>query len=432
MIHDARPLPHSPEAEMSLLGCLILDPEAVGAALEVVPVDAMYGEANRTIYGAMAGLYVEREDWTHTELVDALKIAGQFEAVGGTHYLSRLSDSVPAATNHPYYARVVLDHYRRRRLIESAWKIAEDARTSTDSVDDIAGHAEATMIAASDGLTSRIVDIPLFAAADNRLRAIGEGVPDTYPTGIDALDEFIGGFPRAGLVTITGVSGHGKSTAIIGIVDRIADTVPVRMFSFEMPADRIAETIIGIRSGVDVRSMARTGGGIEQWASVNAAHGSMTDSRLVIVDDLLDARQILAKCYRYRAQGVGVVVVDYLQNLPQLPGVDNQFQSIVESAQTFQRIARKLGMCVVVVCQGTAEAARRNKPIGLADAYGGIVIQQVTDLGLSIYRPYYATGDGDPAEMQIHVVKNKYGPVTGRDGVRVNFEPTTGQIGRKW
>ena len=420
------PPPHSLEAEMCLLGSMMLAPTLVGDCVDIAPPEACYVETHAAIYRAMVGLYHDHDDWSNNELYEAVRHDKALCDLGIQALLLELMD-LGSGVNALNHAATVAGYYTRRQLIAAAHAIITDAEDSTDDIDEVVARAETSILNAT-GETIGSGDVTIFDAAEARLAQIDAGVSEHYAVQLEPIDRGIGGLLKQGLTTVIGASGHGKSTFVIHMAHAIAQEVPVVFFSFEMPATRIAETVLSQQSGVDIRTMAREGSGdMDSWARLTAAQGGLTD-RLVLVDDLLDARQILARCYRYQRQGVKVVVVDYLQNLPMLPGHSSLFTSIVESAQTLQRIARKMGLCVIVVSQADKESCKQNRPLGLTDAYGGVVIQQVTDVGLSVFRPYYATGEGDPDEVQIHVPKNKFGPVSGKDGYSLRFDAPTGRF----
>lgn len=408
--------PHSIESEMALLGALVLDPAMVAEVLPMIgETGAFFDENHAAIFDAMRWLFEKGDDWDAVELAERLRSAGKLERIGGTAYIAHLAQSIPSSVNATHYAKLVAEKHRARELVAACWETLEHVHNPTDgaTAEDIEQAAIARVHAATDeraGETSRhIADV-----AQDCLRAIDEGRSEYFRTGFGGFDDYFGGFPRQGLVTVIAPPGHGKSTWVLNAVVNIAADHPVRLFSFEMPANRITEAVLARECRLPVRSYTLNGvrPGLDQWQSLEAGALALRKYNLEVVDDYLDAREIFARCYRYRSQGVRVVVVDYLQNLPQLKGHRDSFGSLAESAQILQKIARRLGLCVVMVCQGTAEADRRGRAMGLGDAYGGAPVKQVTDLGLSLFRPGLFDPDIDERETELHIVKNKYGPVT--------------------
>jgi replicative DNA helicase len=401
-------------AEDCLLACCAMDPNWIPEAVESLTIDAFTTEVGCQIFEAMRRTMSEPDALTH-----------ELAAMGiDPNEWDRVVNSIPSPVVFPYHLRKVREAWSARRLWGECHRIAHVLETST------AGHT-GVWLQATETAVQRIhdavevrrgsVSTTAAEAAERFMRDREDGNQPHYHTGFPNFDREYGGLPKTGLVTVIGPSGHGKSTLALNMLTHISQTVPVRMFSFEMPADQIGASILASLSGQPVR----------RWSScdmmaVNEGHGRMMALDFEVVDDLLDARQIFARCWRYRAQGVGVVAIDYLQNLPILPGHDSHFTSIVESAQLFQRVAREMGLCVVMVCQGDKESVKRRREMGLGDAYGGIVVQQVTDLGLSVHRPGYAGEPDVPLwEARLHVVKNKYGPVTSGNGIPMHFSGST-------
>jgi replicative DNA helicase len=410
------PPPNSVESEMALLGALILDPAMVAEVLPMVGRDgAFFDERHAAIFAAMRWLFEKGDDWDAVELAERLRSAGKLEGVGGTAYLGLLARSIPSSVNATHYARLVAEKHRARGLVAACWETLEHVHNPTDgaTAEDIEQAALARVYAATDDAagekSQHIADV-----AQECLRAIDEGRSEYYRTGFGGFDDYYGGFPKQGLVTVIAPPGHGKSTWVLNAVVNIAADHPVRLFSYEMPANRITEAVLARECRLPVRSYTLNGvrPGLDQWGQLEAGALALRKYNLEVVDDYLDARDIFARCYRYRSQGVRVVVVDYLQNLPQLKGQRDSFGSLAESAQILQKIARRLGLCVVMVCQGTAEADRRARAMGLGDAYGGAPVKQVTDVGLSLFRPGLFDPEVHESVTELHVVKNKYGPVT--------------------
>lgn len=406
--------PADEAAEEMLLSACVLDPNWVSEAVESLGLDAFTSESRAKVFEAMRRS-VGSGDGGMEHALASVRV--------DYDDLNRIVNSATSGVVFPTMLRKVREAWSVRRLWGECHKIARTLETTGP------GNA-GVWLQATETAVQRIHDAVevrrgsasthVSEAAERFLKEREDGQSPSYATGFPGFDMEFGGLPRSGLVTIIGPSGHGKSTLALNILAFVSGSCPVRMFSFEMPSDQIGASVLAILSGQPVRSLGRC-----DMTRVNEGHGRLMALDFEVVDDLLDARQIFARCWRYKSQGVAVVAIDYLQNLPILPGHDSHWTSIVESAQLFQRIAREMGLCVVMVCQGDKESVKRGKPMGLGDAYGGIVVQQVTDLGLSVHRPGYVDPEIPLDEARLHVVKNKYGPVTAGDGIRLSFDGST-------
>lgn len=414
--------PADTEAEAALIGCMILDPDVRGEILEALTPDAFSAEKAAACFGAMGRtLDAGPEDF-----------ARDAQACGVTKVdLIAYCECVPHSVNWPHYLRRVREAWCARRLWRECHTIAHEL--GTRHTWDATVEAATKRVDAAASARAARKTVTIADAAQEALRRLDEGLSEYHKTGWEAFDKEIGGWPRSGLVTVIAPPSHGKSTWVVNAALHISQSVPVRMFSFEMPARRIAETAIAIKAARNLRrhSLNGTKPGMDEWRDFDAAALSLQALQFELEDDHLDAHQIYARCHRYKAQGVGVVIVDYLQNLPNLPGTDT-FASVTESAKTLQRIARQLGLCVVMVCQGDKESVKKkDRPLALSDAYGGIVVDQVTDLGISLFRPGFTNPEFEKGLTQIHVVKNKYGETTGMGGIEMWFD---GQVStfREW
>lgn len=415
-------IPADTDAEAALIGCMVLAPDIRGEVLEALKPGAFSIERHAALFSAFRATL----DGGPDDYLPGAVAAGVTYAE-----IAAIVNGVTHATNYPHYLRRVLAAWSARRLYETCQMIAHRLGSTRDWGEIVEGAAKAVDDASDCARARKAVTIA--DAAQEALRRIDEGLSEYHLTGWDSFDKAIGGWPRSGLVTVIAPPSHGKSTWVVNAAAHISRSVPVRMFSFEMPARRIGETVVAMQSRRNLRrhSLNGTKPSMEEWRDFDAAALELRALDFALEDDHLDAHQIYARCHRYRAQGVGVVIVDYLQNLPSLPGMDG-IATVAESAKTLQRIARQFGMCVVMVCQGDKNSVnKKDRPLALSDAYGGIVVDQVTDLGISLFRPGFSDPDVEKGLTQIHVVKNKYGETTGMDGIELWFD---GQVStfRDW
>lgn len=425
--------PHSPEAEMSLLGSMALDADQIPPVSEIIGGrQAFYLREHGEIYAAMIGVYKDTGTLDLTQLVQRLRDAEILDRLGGPEYLVEMANSTPSAVNASHYARIVADKHTLRRIILAGYAAAEMAQNSGGRpACDVAEEAVAMITEAATG-SEILRDIPIAVSMAEALRRMQQGVSDVMPTGIKAIDREIGGIPKIGVTSVIGRPSHGKSTLVWEIVRRLClhGGIAARGFSFEMPAVAIAENLLSAETNVPVRSIRRYGSGetVDQGRDLEKAIERAKGVDFALVQDLVDAEKIAAKCERYAKRGVRLVVIDYLQNLPDPPGRHDGYQAIAKSCKLVQQIAIRHKMSVVLVSQADKAAVRGNGPLGLSDAYGGKTIQDITDLGLSVVCPSKMPEDEDGTEwpddlMHVYVVKNKYGRVPHEPmSVKVDFE----------
>lgn len=426
-LFDREP-PHSLESEMALLGSMILDPSCIPAVAEVVPGrEAFYSQSHAYIYASLIGVYRRTGTADLVQLLESLRDFKALDMIGGPDYLAELATTTPSAANHPHFAQIVADKHTLRKIIQAAGDSLYAAYHPGDRpAHEIADEAVAAITGAATG-SAVAKDVTLADAMRDAFGRMSRGVSDIMPTGIHAIDQAIGGIPKVGLTTVIGRPSHFKSGLVAEIVRRLClhGGVPGRMFSFEMPSTAIAENILSAETGVPMRTIRRYGTdpGMDQCRDIEAAIKLADGADFSLVEELVDANNIATKCARYAKRGVKLVVVDYLQNLPDLPNERDRIQSLSKTCGILQRVAIRHKMSVILVSQADKASVQRDGPLGLADAFGGATVQQVTDLGLSVYCPSKAGREDAPEDLvEVHVVKNKYGPLASAIELRVNFE----------
>jgi replicative DNA helicase len=277
-------------------------------------------------------------------------------------------------------------------------------------------------------------EVPLGVAARRAMQAIREGRPTVYPSGLADLDRDFGGIPRSGVVVVTGVPGSGKSTLAANVALRLAltDRVGVRVFSYEMPAEKLASSMLAAEAQQPVHRFSITGTQPSRfsWDVMDAVAERFDGADLAFIEENVAATEIFNRCCAYRKRGVSCIVVDYIQNLPSDQRHENDAAKIAEAARYMQRIAVELNMLVLVVSQMTLAACRENRPPRMSDMEGSGAIMKVADMVLGVYREAVFTPRGDDEtdeawtrrkrSADLHVLKNKTGPI---GAVPLHFRP---------
>lgn len=384
--------PHSPEAEMAVLGSAILEPKVIDECFQIIPPDGFYTEAHQVIW---AELVANREVGDLLALHQRLKDKAQLKDIGGTAYLQRLATETPGPASATHYAKVIADKARLRRLIQSASSALHAAYTDKDAdAGVICDRAMSSMMdATKDTGLSR--DVTLGAAAQMVFDQINSGEVEVWKTQLKCFDSTFGGIPKGQVTVILGTSNSGKTTLALQLVFNICaiDGVPTRVFSFEQPPKRIAATILSQQSGLQMhRRLTRAmKPSAAEWVQLQTAHREMQLADFSLCEDLLNAEQIHNKCRMYKSRGVELVVVDYIQALPPIESISqDETPQINRACQLLQRVARELNMAVILISQPTVSASREtNKThLRMSDAKGGQSIGMIADLAFSIWRPH--------------------------------------------
>ncbi len=410
--------PHSLESEMSLLGSMILDPAVIADVLPHVATDEMfYSAAHGAIYKEVIGLYEQHQSGDLVMLVDRLRDRHVLKDIGGEEYLVKLAESVPAATSAPYYARMVADKHRLRRLIDAAGQILYDAYHPSDdaaSVNEVVDKAEGRIFAIAEQAQSNDAQAlgDLLQQEIERLEAIeGKGVSG-IPSGYHALDDKLSGLHAGEMIIVAARPSMGKTALALNIAEQIAfggaaagekakhERVGVAFFSLEMSKEAVTSRLLSAKSGVDSHKM-RTGSFTENDFRKLIHAASELGEAPIYIDDTpnLTVLGLRARARRLvRRHDVRCIIIDYLQLLSSPTAARESRQvEVSEISRGIKSLARELDLPVICLAQLNRGATQRegNTP-RLSDLRESGSIEQDADVVLLLHREaYYHIGDAD-------------------------------------
>lgn len=442
--------PHSPEAEMALLGSMILDPRVIGDVLSMVTgPDDFYTEAHGAIFKVIVEVYDRHQSGDLVQIVETLRAANSLDAVGGPEYLVRLAETVPSAVNATHYARIVADRGRLRKLISSAGQIIYDAYHAgdlgPDGTREVLDKAEMAIFnIAERGETSdpqRLAEI--LEQELHRLEQLeGKGISG-LSTGYTDLDAMLSGLQPSEMVIVAARPSMGKTALALNLAEQIAlggggrgsSTVPVAVFSLEMSRAAIAQRLLSARSGVDSHKLRRGHFTSSDFQRLFAACGELSDAPIYIDDTPnLTVLALRARARRMAAMhGIRCIMIDYLQ-LMTAPGAARESRQVEVStiSRGIKALARELNVPVVCLAQlnrGT-ELRDGNRP-RMSDLRESGSIEQDADVVILLHREeYYHTQDPDWADAnrdkvglaELIIAKQRNGP-TGI--VKLTWDPST-------
>ncbi|MDX9708629.1 MAG: replicative DNA helicase [Trichloromonas sp.] len=387
--------PQSLEGEMSVLGGVLLENEALNKALEILRPEDFYREAHRKIFSALIGLSDKGEPADLVTLTAALQQKGDLEAVGGSAYLATLVDYVPTAANILYYCRMVKDKAVSRRLIQVATEIATRGYDGGDVEADL-DWAEKSIFEIA-GSKSR----PSYFSTREIMKDTFKTIEKLYdrkelitgvPTGFNDLDLMTAGLQGGDLVIIAARPSMGKTAFCLNIVEHAAlhaaKPVPSIVFSLEMGKEQLVQRLLCSVSRVDA-SRLRTGHlGESDWPKLTNGAGLLSEAPIFIDDTpSISVLELRAKARRLKAEhDLGLVVVDYLQ-LMQGRNAENRQQEISEISRSLKALAKELHVPVVALSQlNRSLESRTDKRPMMADLRESGAIEQDADVIMFIYR----------------------------------------------
>ncbi len=419
--------PHNIEAEQSLLGAMLISPDAISEILEFLGADAFYTEAHRKIYETIIELYAKGEPVDPITLSEALTSRGYLEVCGGKPYIHTLVSSVPSAANARYYARIIERNATLRALIKVSTEIASLGYEAPEDVEGLIDRAENLIFQiAHKRMSEKFVHIKdLLKEGFEMVESLYEKKEQItgIPTGYVDLDKLLAGFHPGDLVILAARPAMGKTALALNIAANIAsnkglNNIPVAIFSLEMSRQQLAQRMMCAEARIDSHRL-RTGHlRDEDWKDLVNAIGRVAD-RPIFIDDTpnIGILEIRAKARRLFARhSPGVIIVDYLQLMQSHRRVENRQQEIAEVSRGLKILAKELEVPVVALSQlSRAVEQRSDKKPQLSDLRESGSIEQDSDIVMFIHRNIYGSlDDPDAADerriAEIHVAKHRNGP----------------------
>ncbi len=424
--------PQNLDAEMSLLGAVLIDDEVIADASELVSAKDFYDKRHAIIFGGMMRLYERHKPIDLLTLTDELKKKDELETVGGSAYLTELTNYVPTAANATSYAEIVEAKAIRRRLIKAGTEIGEMGFDEESSTQDLLGQAEAELFSVSDqSLKQDLVSIEsILTESFDRIEELhrNKGQLRGIRTGYRDLDNMTAGLQRSDLIILAARPAMGKTTLVTNLAYNVATIAkqPVLFFSLEMSKEQLIDRMLADASGVDSWNI-RTGNlSDDDFSKISEAMGEMAEAPIFIDDTPgLSVLEMRTKARRAaHDQPLGLIIVDYLQLL-QASGNHNgnRVQEVSEISRGLKLIARELNVPLIALSQLSRTVEQRSPAIPqLSDLRESGSIEQDADIVSFIYRPgYYEPDNPDVANItDLIIAKHRNGPV-GK--VQLYFHP---------
>ncbi|KPQ36953.1 MAG: replicative DNA helicase DnaB [Phormidesmis priestleyi Ana] len=421
--------PQNIEAEEAILGGILIDPEAIGRVTEVIVPEAFYIGTHRSIYQAALDLQARGLPTDLMGIASWLKDKGTLEKVGGQSRLAQLVDRTISAANIDQYAKLVMDKYTRRKLIQSGGEIIQLGYETETPLEEVLDQSEQRLFGITQerptqGLTAT-ADILTDTFSDIEQRSLGMVLPG-LACGFYDLDAMTQGFQRSDLIIAAARPAMGKTSFVLNVARNIADThrLPVAVFSLEMSKAQLIYRLLSSEAKIESGRL-RTGR-IAQHEWEPMGHAINTLSQLpIFIDDTpgIGVTEIRSKSRRLQAEhggALGLILIDYLQ-LMEGSG-DNRVQELSKMTRSLKGLARELNVPVIALSQlSRGVESRTNKRPMMSDLRESGAIEQDADLIMMLYREeYYDPDTPDRGIAEIILTKHRNGP-TGT--VKLLFQP---------
>ena len=426
--------PQNMEAESSLLGCLLIDKDAVIKVVDIIRPEDFYKDANGIIFSAMRELYIHHEPIDILTLTNKLEEKNQLEAIGGRTYLAELANSVATSSHIVYYANIVQRKATLRRLLTTAAEISELGYQEDEEIEKILDIAEQKLFGVSQKYLKNV-----FLPIDNLLTEAFDRIDELHkqsgklrglPTGFPDLDGLLAGLQKSDLVILASRPSVGKTSLALDIARQsaIRSKVAIGIFSLEMSKEQLVDRMLCAQAGVSLWRM-RTGRLSDReenndFTRIGEAMGQLSEAPIYIDDSASSSvLEIRTKARRLQVEkGLGLLVVDYLQLMEGRGRYgDNRVQEVSEITRGLKGVARELNIPVLALSQ-LSRAVEQTRPAipKLSHLRESGSIEQDADVVMFIYRKAVDRGynfddlpESEKNSAQIYIAKHRNGP-TGK------------------
>ena len=425
--------PQNLEAEQSVLGAVLLSDTALPALIidERLQAADFYRESHGLIFTAMLDLHGAGEPVDALTLVEHLKQAGQLDAVGGRATVDLLAGSVPAVGNVRQYARIVRENAMLRRLLNAAYEIQSKVHSHEAPPRELVDLAERTIleVAHEDSRKDfRSIEVVLDAETTKlaELSRAGKAITGTA-SGYEDLDTITGGFQPGNLIILAARPSMGKSALMVNFAENaaLASNKAVALFSLEMSEGELAQRFIASQASIKGDDLRKGRVPQSRWGKILQASSRLADSKLFVDDSSdLSVLDVRAKCRRLaqqNADGLGLVLIDYLQLMRAGGSVENRVEQIGIISRGLKTLARELEVPVIALSQLNRGVEQRTdkRPL-LSDLRESGAIEQDADLVMFVYRDDYYNGEESDQQglAELILAKHRNGPT---DAVKLSF-----------
>jgi replicative DNA helicase len=422
--------PKSIDAEQSVLGSILKEPDVLSSVIEYIDNDAyFYAPKHRIIYRAVLSLYEKNEPCDITTVAEELTKMNQLDGVGGRLYLVELVDGVATTANAVSYASIVLEKAVLRNLIDASNDIVKSCYNLEYEVSEILDRAEQN----------------IFAISESRLRKgfapLSELIPHTFEqiedfqetrgglvgieTGFEKLDEITAGLHNGDFVVVAGRPSMGKTALVLNIAEHVAieKNIPVGVFSIEMSKEQLALRLLCGRARISQHLLRTNRLKDSEWQRLSIAGDPLREADIYIDDSAtLSTLEMRAKARRLRAQhNVGLIVVDYIQMMHSTGRPENRQQEMALISRSLKSLAKELSIPVIACSQLSRMVEMRGgeKRPQLSDLRESGAIEQDADVVMFVYRPEFYLSHldrEDPKRLEVEgkaeiiVAKQRNGP----------------------
>lgn len=416
-----RIMPHSLEAEQSVIGAMIMDKEAIVIASETVKKEDFYQQSYGILFESMLELYNEGEPVDVITLQNRLKEKDVPPEIYSLEFVAGLISAVPTSANVKYYANIVAEKAILRKLIKVNEEIANKCYLGQESVDDILADTEKQIFGLLQNKGSGdyvpIKQVVLNALEKIEMASKTQGNVTGIATGFLDLDYKTAGLQPSDLLLVAARPSMGKTAFVLNIAQHVAfhSDLCTAIFSLEMSKEQLVNRLFSLESRVDAQKLRSGNLADSDWEMLIEGAGTVGRSKLIIDDTPgISISELRSKCRKYKLEhDLKLIIIDYLQLMSGNGRSDSRQQEISEISRSLKGLARELNVPVIALSQLSRQVEQRpdHRPM-LSDLRESGAIEQDADVVMFIYRDdYYNKDTADKGIAEIIIAKQRNGPI---------------------
>lgn len=413
-------LPHSAEAEQSVIGSMIMDRDAITTASEILAAGDFYQHQYGVLFDAMQELYTEGKPVDLVTLQNKLKEKEVPPELCSIEFIRDLISAVPTSAHAKYYANIVKEKAVLRRLIKVSEGISNSCYLNNESLDTILEDTEKQIFDVVQNKSTEefvsIKEIVLRSLESIEAAAKNKGSVTGIATGFYDLDYKTAGLQPSDMILIAARPSMGKTAFVLNIAEyaAIRSDVPTAIFSLEMSKEQLVKRILSMNSKVDSQGI-RTGElKDEDWVKLVESVKTVGNSKLMIDDTPgISVTELRSKCRKMKLEhGLGMVIIDYLQLMSGSKKTESRQQEVSDISRSLKGLAREINAPIIALSQlSRAVEQRPDKRPMLSDLRESGAIEQDADVVMFIYRDdYYNHDSEEPGVAEIIIGKQRNGP----------------------
>lgn len=427
LMENSPALPFSMEAEQSVLGAILLDPECLSSVLEYLSPESFYRQQHKQLFSIMLGMFTSAQP---IDVITVLEQAKREEVFPGENeakvYLMQLAQTVPSTANVLSYAKTVQEKYYMRTLIGVAQDIISHSGEPQTDARTLMEFAEQKLFQIRQGKDANGLvkaDRAVFDLYDKLQRLSGDEKSGLagIPSGFSALDNMTSGLNRSDLILLAARPAMGKSTFAFNIAMNVAKKdFTVAVFSLEMSREQVVSKFLSTEALVQSNAL-RTGNlSVEEWTRLAVAAQTIAKLDLYI-DDSPGITVAEMKAKLRRLPKIDLVVIDYLRLMSSGRRIENRVQEVSEITRNLKIMAKEMNVPLITLSQLSRSADKRpdHRPV-LSDLRESGSIEQDADMVMFLYRDdYYEEDSEDRGLAECILAKNRHGAT---DTVKLAFD----------